>query len=176
MKNYLTMGGIALAVVVIWGSFFAPVQNSINETTHVGSVASPDINSPYYSVGGVRTWKQHSGVLNQASTTICSIQSPVSTSTLVYADLQLTTGTTTTILIDLAKDNTFAATTTKIGSSYTVTGGAYATIVGSTTPSTSAGSDSLLFSPGQYFNVKYGGAQGSLNVLAGSCNAVWMEN
>ena len=184
MKNYLITAGIALGIVVVWSSLFAPVQKVINNTTSLGAVASPDIQSPYFSFGGVRQWGAHSG-LNQASTTICSLQSPAATSTLsMSSGISITTGTTTAIALEIGKSTVMDATTTRI-SYVTLASGAQVTLnsfVASTTAAYgslgqrhTADETDLIFAPNTRLNVKYGGTLGSLNTLVGGCNATWLE-
>ena len=183
MKNYLITAGIALGVVLLV-LIFMPAK-VINQVQTLGAVSSPDIMSPYFSFGGVRQWAAHTDNLNHASTTICSMQSPAATSTLVFGSVKLTTGTTTAIALEMAKDTSYAATTTRI--SYDVlASGAQTTMVAfvaSTTGAYGANGQAhtadeldMVFAPNTYLNVKYGGAAGALNVLVGSCNAVWVQN
>lgn len=180
MKNYLVMAGIAVAVFAVGMFFVKPVQNGVNQ---LGAVSSPDINSPYFSFGGVRQWAGHTDTLNQASTTICSLQSPAATSTLRFADVKLTTGTTTAIALEMAKDTTPSATTTRLGYIVLGSGDRVTLIAGvaSTTSFSASGvshtkdDSDLIFAPNTYLNVKYGAALGALNVLVGSCNAIWAE-
>jgi len=176
--------GIALVVITLIaiGAYMFPKGNTVVERI-VGAVSSPDVQSSYLSVNDVRSWYE-SRSLNQASTTICSMKSPSATSTLVSGSVKLTTGTTTAIALELAKDTTPSATTTRI--SYIVlASGAQVTLrafVASTTVAVNSGvqytanETDLVFAPNTYLNAKYGAALGSLNVLVGSCKAVWMEN
>ena len=175
-----TLGAVLVVVIVIAtiGAYMFPkVQQPL------GALSSPDIQSSYLSVNGVSRWYE-SRSLNQASTTICAMKSPTATSTLVSGSVKLTTGTTTAIALELAKSTSFAATTTRI--SYAVLGaGEQVTLtafVASTTAAVNSGrfytanETDLVFAPNTFLTAKYGGAAGSLNVLVGSCKAVWMEN
>jgi peptidoglycan hydrolase-like protein with peptidoglycan-binding domain len=92
----------------------------------LGSISSPDIMSPYFSVGGVQQWFAR-GDLKTATTTPCAIQSPVSTSTLLFATLQINTGTSTATTWTLASSTSAYATTT-LGATYSVGSGAKATL------------------------------------------------
>ncbi len=51
-----------------------------------GALVSPDIASPFLSFGGVRSWAW-SPTLTAASVTVCSVQAPAATSTLIHASL-----------------------------------------------------------------------------------------
>lgn len=182
MKNYLITAGIALGVVLLTLTLMP--QKVINSVSQVGAVSSPDIMSPYFSFGGVRQWAAHKDSLNQASTTICSLQSPAATSTLLFADVKITTGTTTAVVLEMAKATTYAATTTRItyaplGSGALITLNAFVASTtgayGSLGQQHTADETDLIFAPNTYLNVKYGNTLGSLNVFVGSCNAIWAE-
>lgn len=138
------------------------------DATPILGAASPEF-GPYITIGGVRHNGARISTLNQASTTVCSIQSPSATSTLVFGSFNLRTGTTTALFVDLGRSNFFDSTTTVINSTV-VPSGALVTI-----NATSTQSGTLIFAPNQFFNVKYGGsALGSLNVLVGDCMAEWI--
>lgn len=171
-----TLKFIAAAVlgglVFIVGATLVP-HNPVN----VGAVSSPDVQSPYLTVGGVRTWFGSMNI-RTSSTTICSFQSPVSTSTLTFADVQFLTGSSTALQFDIARDTSPSATTTKIGTSWTLSAGSFGTIVASTSPS--ALDSTLIFPPNTYLNIKYGGNAcvdgGTCTTLTGTCNAEWHQN
>lgn len=122
-------------------------------------------------------------VLNNASTTLCSIKSPAATSTLVSGGVQLTTGTTTTIALELGKSSLFDATTTRISYDASIASAAQETLtafVASTTgvygalgQQHTADEQDVVFGPNTRLNAKYGGAAGILNVLKGSCTATF---
>lgn len=154
----------------------APKQT---ETPRVfGSVSSPDIMSPYFSVGGVRIWASRLESLIQASTTVCAIQAPNATSTLMGASIRFEFATSSAVLIDFAKSNTPAATTTKIGSTNFLAGSTKTTLVAS---STLTDFTTTLFSPNQWLVVKMqngiqaDAGQGTNNAPVGICNAMWRE-
>lgn len=146
-------------------------SGAIGMPQKLGALASPDIPYNWFSFGDVRRFA-YTQTLNQASTTVCSFLSPASTSTLISASLQITTGTTTQLLWDIAKSTVPDATTTAIGTSFTVASNKQATIVASTTPTAEA----TTIEPSRYLNFKYGGANGSLNVLVGTCKATFEVN
>lgn len=166
---------IALSVVAIMRDTPTVVQKDV---TKVGSVASPDIPSPYFSFGDQRFWAGSTDSLTQASTTVCAIQSPAATSTLISAGIRFSFATTSAVIVDLAKSATQYATTTKIGSTQNIVGGAQATIVASTTGSVAG--DATIFAPNNYFVVKMEGPYVNAttqpgNAPVGSCYAVWTE-
>lgn len=151
-----------------------------------GISAGPDRTNPTESINEVRR-HYYSTSLNQASTTICSFKTPAATTTLEIGTLQIRTGTTTTISLEIGKSVSQAATTTRLAYVSSLASAAQITLDGAFTASTtgaygakgvarSADENDKIFSPSTYLNVKYGGAAGSLNVLAGSCKATFLEN
>src|SRR3990167_8239246 len=183
MENIKQWSGVLVAIVaiVVFGFFQKPAQVIVNipeqtvNTPPLGALTGPDIPYSYFSFGGVRRFAG-SRTLNQASTTICSIQSPVSTSTLVLGSVKITTGTTTAIGLEIGKSTLFDATTTRLsyvelasGAQVSLTAfvasttGAYGALARRDT----ADPSDMVFAPSQNMNVKYGGAAGSLNTLVG---------
>src|SRR3990167_70957 len=104
MENIKQWSGVlvAIAAVVVFGFFQKPAQVTVNipeqtiNTPPLGALTGPDIPYTYFSFGGVRRFAGNQS-LNQSSTTICSIQSPAATSTLINGSVKITTGTTTTL-------------------------------------------------------------------------------
>ena len=103
-----------------------------DEVTYA-AVSSPDIPSPYLTYGGVRRWARYDRDLTQASTTVCAIQSPVSTSTLISGGITFTESSTTAMTITMAKAATPYATTTSLGEGL-LAADIFGTFVASTTP------------------------------------------
>ena len=180
----LVAGALVVAGYVVKKPTVVTYQTDGTKTV-VGSVSSPDIMSPYFSYGGVRNWGAKIG-LNQASSTVCTITSPVATSTLRYFSVQISKATTTAISVEVAKAVSGATGTTTRLAYQLLASGAKATIhTGFVATSTDVtylnnGETDLtnvfVFSPSQNLNVKYGSALGPLNVLEGSCVAEWTEN
>ena len=166
------------------------VENNIPEQRAEAptGAASPDISSPYFSYGGVRHWGATVSTLDQATTSICRIISPFSTSTLQVASVQITTGSTTPLVFEIAKSTLPSATTTRLLYASTTpgyptftaqTGVATTTTQEITTRSAIARTatwEDMIFAPNTYLTVKVGGAKGALNVLEGSCKATWVQN
>jgi hypothetical protein len=161
-------GLILLALVVGVGMYgwhrVAPGPDQIT-----AAVSSPDVNSPYFSFGGVRRWAGHTENLTAATTTVCAIQSPAATSTLLSANIRLDVSSTTASIVTMAKANSAFATTTNIGSTGVVAG-AQATIIASTTPTANL----TVFSPNQWFVVGMAGGTGTFSP-SGVCQAVWEQ-
>lgn len=157
----------------------APVVNvNVPKQSPMLGAASPDFDR-YISIGGNRFWGRNSSSLIQATTTPCSLQSPVSTSTLLTSSFRLTSIATSTgpVVITLAKGATPFATTSAIAY-VTVQANKVGLVVAS---STSANAANLIFAPNEYLVV---GVQGSVGVpagagtfsLSGICQATWDEN
>lgn len=171
MKNYFVMAGIAVAASLLV-LMFVPSKVT-NLVPALGAVSSPDMNSPYFSFGGVRQWAGSTDNLNQATTTVCAIQSPAATSTLIMGSVRLTVSSSTASTVTLAKAATAYATTTALGSA-SVSAGAQATVV---SLRTAAGGDALAetFSPNTWFVVGMAGGVGTFSPT-GVCKAQWREN
>lgn len=135
----------------------------------LGAISGPEVSSDYFCVNGVCRY-YFSSKFNNASTTLCSFKLPSATSTLVSASLQVTTATATAIVVDLGEGAIYDATTTKIGTTYTVAATAQDTIIASSSPA--AGATTLL-SPSNYLNYKFGSSAitPTTNSLAGTCKA-----
>lgn len=170
MKNLLITAGTALVVALAAVTFMSPTETETQKP--VGAVSSPDIISPYYTVGGVPVWKQRTDSLIQASTTVCSLQSPAATSTLLTAGIRFALASSSAMVVDLARSSSPAATTTKIGTTYNIAAGAQATIIASSTGSVAG--DATIFPPNTYFVVKMDtGTGATFNAPTGTCEAVW---
>ena len=162
--------GVLFAVVVALTMGHTAVKE-VN--TAFGSATSPDIQSPYFSFGGVRQWAGSTDNLIQASTTICAIQSPAGTSTLEVGSIQLSVSSSTASTVTLAKSTVPNGSST-IFQSNSVSAGAQATITTLAT-TTSAGVTNYTFAPNTYFVVSMGGGTGTYSPT-GSCKAIWVQN
>lgn len=170
MKNYLVMAGIGLVMAL--GVVMLVPRSVVNQVSQLGAVSSPDINSPYFSFGGVRQWAGRTDSLTQATTTICAIQSPAATSTLAYGTIKLTVSSTTASTITLAKAATAYATTTSLGT-WEAAANSQGTAV---SLRTAAGGEDLdeTFGPNQWFVVGMAGGNGTFSPT-GTCQAVWIS-
>lgn len=134
-----------IAVATIGGSFWDKVAQYtadrveipvLSEEPLIGALTSPDIQSLYLSVNGIRD-NFFRVPLIQGSSTICSAVSPVGTSTLIYGVISIKTSTTTIAYYDIARaTNNNTATTTTLGSTQNVVANGYTVIVASTSPAT----------------------------------------
>lgn len=151
MKNTI-LGFIAGAIVVALGFlYFSP--SVLAPAPQVGAVSSPDIQGPYFSTNGLQFWSYHIAMRQTASTT-CTMKSPAATSTLVEGGVKFSSGVAAATIVELGQSVSPNATTTLIGTTYSVAAGAQASIVASTSPQTGAGFTSITFAPNTYFNVK----------------------
>lgn len=164
IAGLLVLGGVALAPDTV-----------IVQEPKAGSIASPDIPSPYLKWGavqGVRTWPTAQPFAT-ATTTVCAIQSPAATSTLAYpSGVLFTTSSTTAVTVTLAKAATAFATTTALGT-HAIAANAQGHILASTTPAGNLNSD-LVFGPNQWFVVGMQGGVGSFSPV-GVCQATFAE-
>lgn len=116
--------------------------------------AGPDRFSPCESRDGVQQCFERQ-TIKQATTTVCAIQSPAATSTLVRGYVRFNIASTSATVIHLAKAATQYATTTSLGTDSLGTS-AQATMFASTTPD--GVNDDItdpiwVFKPSQYFVV-----------------------
>lgn len=162
----LTIGGITLAVALSITAIVVSVMGGSSVADKFGAVSSPDIPSPYFSYGDIRFWGAKTTSLTSATTTVCSLQSPAATSSLVTAAVRLTTSSTTASTVTLAKATTPYATTTSLGA-ISVSANGQGVAVASTT-------GSHIFAPNTYFVVGMQGNTGTFSPV-GVCQATWME-
>lgn len=136
----------------------------------LGSVASPNIISRWLAVNGVKSYFSKMS-LNAATTTICTMQAPTeATSTLAYASVVESVSSTTASIIDIARSSNTGATTTLIGTTYSIGANAQAFILASTSPSTGTAE---VFAPGQYLVVNQKGGANNVFSPTGQCVAEW---
>lgn len=165
--------GLVLGIV---GKDSAPV-------TKLGALSGPEIPYEFLSWGassGVRLWSTGRG-LTQASTTVCAIQSPAATSTLVRGGVSFTVSSTSALAaIDIAKGTALNASTTLIRTS-SLAAGAQGTIIAASTTLDSLALTNSIFAPNQWFVVKVAGGvtagdtAGTGFVPTGSCHATFEE-
>lgn len=153
------------------------------DAVSLGASVGPDLFLPYLSVNGVlRTYTRVP--FSQGTSTVCSVQSPSATSTLVSAKINLTSATSTNVEVNWGRGNGFEdfSTTTLLARAATATpyyvfndggagdGDSDRQIVASTTgefslPDASDGNDviytgiqqnqTITFAPGDRFNVRF---------------------
>lgn len=169
----ILLSGITALVVVLFGISFAPENTRTIVEKPLGAVSSPDIPSPYISYGGLIHWA-NAVQLNTATNTLCSIQSPAATSTLVYASVFFTS-TTSPSLVQISKGTTISGTSTSALSSATpfaANQGGY--VVASTSVDSLAGT--LVFAPNQFLVVQqFGVAVPGTMSPTGQCSAEFLQ-
>ncbi len=184
-KTLISLTGLAVVVslLALALSIGKPQQIVKTITERVGSVSSPDISSPYFSFGDVRFWAAKDTDLTAATTTVCALQSPVSTSTLISASIRLDVSTTSATIVTMAKSATAFATTTALAT-WTTDAGEQGTLNATTSSLVSNNPDGFqVFAPNQWIVVGMQGG-GSTACAAGTCTyspvgtceAVWIEN
>lgn len=173
MDTLKTIGVSALVALVVAGGFVLLFPKQATQVVNtLGSVASPDIPSPYLQWGGIYHYGGSTTALTQNASTTCSIQSPAATSTLRYAAIRFDLASTSAIQIEMGKATTAFATTTSLGI-HNLGAGAQVTLLASSTAATVGGADpAIVFAPNTYFNVKLGGG-GTGTVPSGKCEALW---
>lgn len=151
----------------------APIVNVTvpKQDVKLGSVASPDIQSPYFSVGGVRIWANGSDSLVQSTTTPWAYQFQATT-TVLFAGCKLDVSSTTAVTARLSKATTAFATTTALGQ-LAVAANGKGTLIASTT--LTAGYTSTIFEPRSWIVFSMQGGTGTFSPT-GSCNVLGVQN
>lgn len=176
-KNILAV--MVVLILVASGGFYAAKMTThapepAKEQKSFGALTGPDIPSPYFSYGDVRHWGARTTALVQASSTVCSLQSPAATSTMRMASLRFSLASTAAVSVELARSASPDATTTLIGTKFAVGASATPEIVASTTASTA--NDPIIFGPSQWFVVKVmGSGNNAGSAPTGVCEALWVE-
>ena len=141
----------------------------------LGSISGPDSPYTYYGVNGVRIYP-NTRDFTTSTTTVCAIQSPAATSTLISGGALFTTSSTTATTVTIAKSATAFATTTKLGEG-AIAANAQGFLLASTTAITAGGTGSNLnpayvFGPSQWFVVGVQGGVGTFSPV-GQCSATF---
>lgn len=171
MNKLLSIGvlvAIVLSVVGIVKDKTVVVQNG----EKIGAVVSPYSPIPELNLGGIRLVGLRKSLATGTST-VCAIQSPAATSTLVSAGVDFTLASTSAVVVDFSKSTTQYATSTRIGAAgYGITASAKATIVASSTGSVAG--DATIFAPSTWFVAKYSDNNNGVgDASTGSCHALW---
>jgi len=150
-----------------------------NGTSAVPSLSggSPDSPFPYQSFGGVRRFAGRTETLGSNTNTICSIQAPAATSTLVSGALRLDINSATSSgVITIARGSTSTAMTAVINQT-TFAGGGIATIRFASTTLSSVSEAALIFSPNDYIVVNMASSTGATVKFSptGICQATWEQ-
>lgn len=166
----------AVIVVTIGFLVIHPTNTTlVNNPSSLVKGTGPEISSPYLKVNGVTQW-YYSIAMKAATTTLCSFQAPVGTSTLEYVAWDITQGTSTAATIDIGSSANPAGTTTDIVVGTSVASNAQGSILysagGTSTPAVSFNSNpASQFN--QYLNVVTAGAGLAGYTYGGQCYAVF---
>jgi hypothetical protein len=173
IMNKIILGSV-IAGVLAFGGFLAGKDITVQAPeVKLSAVTSNVIPAFDLTVGELRTWQYKRG-FTTGTTTVCAIQSPAATSTLVHGGVMLTTASTTASVVTLAKATTAFATTTNLNRQ-AVSANAQATIMASSSPVLATGAiNDLVFAPNTYFVVGMEGGAGTFSP-AGSCIAQFVE-
>ena len=132
-----------VALLVAIGSFF--VKNTVVEkAVQTFGGTSPEFSSPYLQINGVREWYVNVPTADLTSSTLCSIQSPAATSTLVHSSFRIAGGNTGSSITKVFKGATASATTTYLYGGATTGAGAQNTVYATSS------TDSFVIAPSQY--------------------------
>lgn len=166
-----------LALIVAGGAVVLPEREIQTQTIvqkdgrpAVGALSGPDISSPYLRWGGVQRVQARTEAMNAASTTICSIQSPSSTSTLEFVAFQPSTATTAAVTIRAYKSVSKWITTTNLAQA----GFSASSLDALMSTSTGVGANGI-FSPDTYLvftSTPTAGGAGAYTAV-GACQAAW---
>ena len=169
MKNII-IGAIA-AVVLLGGGFFAGLSSQPAQVPAVqpGSAVSADFPQPQYSFGGLVQYAYHVAMRPNASTT-CAFTTPPATSTATVLGWKIASSSSAANIVETGYSTTgIDSTSTLLGTTYNVAGGATASVVASTSPSTGT----PIFAPNTHISIKVGqyGSSGASGYPVGSCDA-----
>lgn len=172
METIKTVLVSAVIAALVAGGLFVVLPKDSSGTPTFGSLAGPDIQSPYLRWGGVASYRG-SMALAQATTTVCAIQSPAATSTLQNAFIRFDVSSTTASVITIAKATTAFATTTSIGTDYNIAANAQGFINASTTNGTAGAPE--VFAPNTWLVIGMKGGTGTFSPT-GVCGADWTSS
>ncbi|MDE2103084.1 MAG: hypothetical protein KGL39_37915 [Patescibacteria group bacterium] len=161
MNKYYAIGGIVALVLAFAGisSIHKPTQTILYGGT------SPEIASPYLTVGGLTLYTAHTDNLTQATSTLCSLPAPAATTTLQQAGIRITSGTTTAVTVGIY-----------LGGKNSTSTLLYSGTVGTSSTATLMTATSTVIDPTQYVTITaYGsGAYNQAFSMTGSCGALFV--
>jgi hypothetical protein len=174
LQKYLVAG---VALIAVLGLFFPRVVTKLS-----GIQSGTDVTTTNFTTLSVSNGFSTGGIFNTgariafttATTTVCAIQSPNATSTLVYGSAMFTVSSTSASTVNMARATTAFATTTSLGNGI-FAANAQGTVIASTTPSSVATDGSQVFPPSTWFVVGMTGGTGTFSPT-GYCSAEWNVN
>jgi hypothetical protein len=144
----------------------------VNVPSTLGALTSNVIPAFDLTVGDLRTWSYNRD-FTAATTTVCAIQAPAATSTLVYGAVKLDVSSTTASTVTVAKATTAYATTTLIREA-SVSANAKATVLMASTTESALAQTNRIFGPNEYVVIGMAGGIGTFSP-EGSCVAKFAE-
>ena len=175
----IIVSAVVVAVGLTGYALFVPtpsekvVREIINEVK-VGAIPGNEINAEEVVINGLNL-VAYNKQFNTGSTTLCSFDT-ISTSTLIKASAIIDTASTAALYFEWGKATTPEATTTSLGAS----------ALGASTKGTLLASSSASlfdvngeYGPGDFLNLKYGGATctdgAACTSLRGTCNGLFIR-
>src|SRR3990167_521671 len=199
----ILFGALAVGVLIALVVSFTKGGNTVitEKAKPVGALSSPILPYSFFGFGGIQYWAAGRTTdvgLQQGTSTVCSLQSPVATSTLVAAQLTMHTATATGLALEIGKSSLPSSTTTRLVSdgvialvaqehgAYRWSEADYASTTAAEVTSNSIINPSFEFAPNAYLNFKVGSALGADDSPAsiayrnfapvGSCSAIWLQS
>jgi hypothetical protein len=172
LKVGLTViGALVIAVGVV---YFATPDTVVGPAGKdgkdgIGAVTGPEVFNDTFTVNGVTKFYRQTKMV-AATTTLCAMKGPSSTSTLDRAAFIINVGTGTAATIDIGTSTTAFATTTNLSAANSIGSGAQGQAYWSPTGGTA--NDSMM-APNTYVNVKTAGAGLGGYTYNGTCIAEW---
>lgn len=177
-----TTSGLTAASIINSGAF-----TQTGSATFAGNVTLGDASTDTVTVTGEATFSggtttfsgvkhfSQSQAFDTATTTVCSLQSPNATSSLLLnggTGATWSVGSTSAWTATFARATTAFATTTQIGETVAVAAGAQATIVASST-ALQAAANAPVFAPNTWLNISMSGGTGTFSPT-GNCWATFV--
>lgn len=174
-KTIITSIIAAIVVVGVALSVFhtSSTTTVVQQPSNIVKGTSPEVSSPYFIVNGMTTWHQTMAI-NTASSTLCTFQAPVASSTIQYVSIRITGNSNPNNLeIDIS------TTTTYVNSGTTTSPLARNFIVPANTGA-EHGYVPILFNtskiyPGQGLNIVVATSTYATTPYSGICQAVFLQ-
>jgi hypothetical protein len=173
MNNKLVLALVAILVIIAIGGYAYPkVQTQIVEKVvdNFGATPSPDIQSEYLNINGVR-FEYRSQIFSTSSTTRCALRSPVDRSSVLISGV-VKSATTTDYTLAVAKSTTAFATTTQIRTE-TVTSNSEVVFPTASSTQTALTDTNRTFAAGEWLVVSTAGPTATA-FDSGSCSAMFL--
>lgn len=158
--------------VVIGGPSPVTIIKEVATGNNLGAASSPDISSPYFSVGGVREWFYQMD-LKPASVTVCSFLSPAATTTLRAVTARFDSIAAYATVWQWGVGTVSTATTTNLTTPYSIAANAQGALVATTTVTSLV--DGIV-APRTYVNLNVAtGTVSSVFAPSGKCKITFRE-